>query len=120
MSYTYRNINTGDVHEADKRDSRLDNLDNWELVKPGDDGVCPTCGQAPPVASDGILSRPNMRPSEAFSAAPVVQVDSDGAFERPADRAGKATWIAYAESKGADRAELDGMSRDDIIAKHGK
>ncbi|MBA3907708.1 MAG: hypothetical protein H0X35_13640 [Pseudonocardiales bacterium] len=121
MSFLYRNSNTGDRHEADERDTRLDALDNWELVAPGDDEDCPSCGRPPvPAGSDGILSRPGMRPDEAFSPAPVVRVDSAGDIERPTDRASKAVWAAYAESRGADPAGFDALSRDEIAARYGK
>ncbi len=63
MSFTYRNKNTGDLHEVNERDTRLDHLDNWELVDAKDvEGNCPTCGRPRDevLATDGILSRPGM------------------------------------------------------------
>lgn len=119
MPYTYRNTNTGDLHEADERDLRLDNLDNWELLKPGDDGVCPSCGRGPEIVSDGILTRKGMRPTSAFAEVPVVRRDGDGAIERPADRAAKAVWVAYAVDRGADPAEAEALTRDELVDQYG-
>lgn len=118
MSYTYRNTNTGDIHEADERDLRLDGLDNWELLK-ADGGICPSCGRGPELVNDGILSRKGMRPTEAFASAPVVRRDGDGAIERPADRAAKAVWIAYAVERGADPAEAEALTRDELVDQYG-
>lgn len=42
--------------------------------------------------------------------------DGDGA---PAKSASKADWVAFAVSKGADEAEADAQTKDDLIAAYG-
>lgn len=45
--------------------------------------------------------------------------DSDGSEGPPAKSANKAAWEAYARSQGATDEDLDGTSKDDLIAAYG-
>ena len=41
------------------------------------------------------------------------------AVPEPARNGSKADWVAYAVSKGADQAEAEALSRDELVAKYG-
>lgn len=53
---------------------------------------------------------------DKVSAAAADAADADGP---PAKSAGKPTWVAYAVAQGADEAEADAATKDDLIDRYG-
>lgn len=49
----------------------------------------------------------------------VEEIDSDGAEKVPAKSASKADWEAYARAQGATDEDLDGKTKDDLVATYG-
>lgn len=114
MSVHYRNLNTGEVIERDQPSARLDALDNWERVDNADEA------RAEPPVSDGVLHRPGMATAKQTngSATPTLVGEAD-VPERPADRAPKSEWTAYAVAQGADPGDAEDMTRAELIDRYG-
>ncbi|MFI6485160.1 hypothetical protein ACIBH1_45130 [Nonomuraea sp. NPDC050663] len=95
-TYSYYNRNTGQVVEYAQRSSRLDALDNWELV-----------ASPPP---------PKGKAAEADD--PVVPVAVP--VTRPADHEPKKEWTDYAISRGMPEAQARALSKQALIDTFGK
>ncbi|WEH40795.1 hypothetical protein [Streptomyces sp. AM 2-1-1] len=136
---TYFNKRTGDRVELDGRSARLDGLENWTRL----DGDEPN----PPVANDGILSRPSLAGPQAARGPGQVLVETTppapadvptqdtppveltpvdqapvGQPSPPARNASRADWQAYARTRAQDSDEentIDGLTRDELVARYG-
>lgn len=68
-----------------------------------------------PVA--GFVLEPGYGAAEVVTPLAVDDVDGDGPI--PAKSANKDAWVAYAVSQGADQAEAEAATKDDLIATYG-
>ncbi|MFF5790248.1 hypothetical protein ACFY8P_35410 [Streptomyces sp. NPDC012693] len=50
---------------------------------------------------------------------PVVPVEPEPLVERPAKGAAKAEWVAFAVLQGAEQAEAEAATKDDLITAYG-
>ncbi|MEU2120005.1 hypothetical protein ABZ567_31210 [Streptomyces sp. NPDC016459] len=57
--------------------------------------------------------------SPDISPAPVEPVEPVAPAERPAKGAAKAEWVAYAVAQGAEQADAETATKDDLIKAHG-
>ncbi|MFG3090679.1 hypothetical protein ACGGAI_23945 [Streptomyces antibioticus] len=130
MSYTYRNLNTGDEVVRARPDARLDMLPNWERAAAPVESV-PAAPEDLPAERERLLARlaeidallqpepvVEPEPPHAPPSAPPSPVP-----ERPARNAPKADWQAYARTCAQDsdeEAAIDGLTKDQLIEQYGK
>jgi hypothetical protein len=90
------------------------------LVDP--DAVRSAAEDATDAADEAARAAEEARTAEEREAESRSLLDAAGGevpTERPPRAAAKAAWVDYAVTQGADRAEADGMSKDDLIAAYG-
>lgn len=74
-------------------------------------------------AADAVADESQADPAVAVDAAGDGGGDApqdpaaEAGAERPKKAASKATWVAYAVSRGMDEAEAKAMNRDDLVQK---
>ncbi|MEV0617571.1 hypothetical protein AB0I81_29915 [Nonomuraea sp. NPDC050404] len=88
--YVYRNSNNGSIYEVEQRSLRMDALPNWLLIA------------EPDKQPAELVATPTARPS------------------RPLDTDNKATWEAYAISRGMPAKDARALSKASLVKEFGR
>lgn len=95
-----------------------------EVVAPGIHGTPPT----PIVPGDAHVDAVEQQEAEQSAAAESVLVEGAPATSvgetgepvtRPAKSATKGAWVDYAVAQGAERSDVDGMTKAELVARYG-
>lgn len=95
----YRNTRTGQVVDRRHPDARLDDLAVWERLD-----------EPEPPAPTPVEPEPDQ---------PDAETAPDDEPEPPARSANRDAWETYARDRGATEAEIDAMTKAELIERYG-